>query len=77
MNGVGIEKSDIATCCGGTFLMLKLSVESFAEKSYHIEFKYQVDSIVVAIDYVPVLFFPNFCIEAFIPGWSCNRKCSI
>ena len=40
---------------GGTFLMLKVSFQYFLEEFYDVCFQCQVDSIVVSIDYVPVL----------------------
>ena len=40
-----------------SFLMMKVSVEFFQKNYNHCDFQYQVDSIVVSIDYVPVFVF--------------------
>ena len=41
------------------FFLLKVSVEFFPKYYRHVEFQYQVDSIVVTSDCVPVLVFSN------------------
>ena len=60
MNGVDNEKSDLATCCDGTFLTLIVSMKSFLLYYVHHGFYCQVDSIFVTFDYVPLVVFINF-----------------
>ena len=35
INGVGIEDSDLASSCGGTFFNVQVSVEYFLKNYYH------------------------------------------
>ena len=60
MHGVGIERSELATCCGGTYFDVKVSDEYSPEEV--VNFHYQVDST-VSIDYIPVLVFVTFDLQ--------------
>ena len=63
MNGVGIEISDLAIGCAGTFLMLKKSIEYFPEQDYLLELQCRIDSYALKIDCVPVLIFVTILLK--------------
>ena len=65
---MGIENSDLATCCGSTFSLLKVSFYYFFEVYYHVDFRHQIDSNVLSIEKIPVLVFVmiDLQIELFV-----------
>ena len=54
-NGIGIENSDVANCCDGTFFDVEGVIWDFSQQYYHLERHRCFDSIVATIEYAQFL----------------------